>query len=167
MNDRHEVNSLAVAAVALSDNARLLIARHAQRTYPEECVGLLLGHRRENQLVIRAAVPLNNIAPEESRRHAYRMAPGELLAVQYIADDYGVELIGCYHSHPDMPAVPSRADRQGAASIVGSFLFLIQRVGADAAAELRAWQLCDDHFTEIEFGASDAGTNDGGTDAQR
>jgi proteasome lid subunit RPN8/RPN11 len=57
----------------------------------------------------------------------------------------GLDIVGCYHSHPDHPAQPSERDRVGAQGIGGgtSFSFLIQSVRAGRAAELTAWLLSE------------------------
>jgi proteasome lid subunit RPN8/RPN11 len=58
----------------------------------------------------------------------------------------GFDVVGCYHSHPNHPAIPSERDRVGAQGVGGgpSFSFLIQSVRDGQAAELASWLLNED-----------------------
>jgi proteasome lid subunit RPN8/RPN11 len=80
------------------------IAAHAARTYPEECVGALLG----DALAVLEVVPLRNLAGD--RRRAFEVSAGELLALERRAEATGLRVWGFYHSHPDAAAVPSAED---------------------------------------------------------
>jgi len=153
--------------IQISDRAAQAIADHARRTYPDECVGLLLGtlsppsadtaHELETSLSMQivAVYPVENrwegqitLADSDdptSRRDRFYLDPRDYLRADRAASQQGLDVVGCYHSHPDSPAVPSERDRVGAQG-VGSgtqFVFLIQSVDAAAAAELRGWFLRD------------------------
>ena len=66
-----------------------------------------------------------------------------------LADERGLMLIGCYHSHPDSPALPSDFDKEHS---LPNFLYIIVSVRAGAAADMRAWELERGGTDEREIG---------------
>lgn len=148
----------------LTHSAVAAIAAHAEATYPDECVGLLLG-RYEGEVKVVVAVyqvenrwagqvELGEGDDPESRRDRFYLDPRDYLRADRDAQSRGLDLVGCYHSHPDSAATPSERDRVGAAAIAGtSFAFAIQSVRAGGAAELRSWLLVDEgaRFAEEEL----------------
>lgn len=82
---------------------------HAERTYPDECCGAMLGHiRGENKHVVEA-LPLEN-AFEGKRNARYQLRPEDLLEADRAARSRGLDLIGIFHSHPDCDAYFSETD---------------------------------------------------------
>ncbi|MBV8834561.1 MAG: M67 family metallopeptidase [Acidobacteriaceae bacterium] len=82
---------------------------HAQRTYPNECCGAMLGHMMGEKKVVTEAVPLENAwAGEQGER--YQVRPEDLLAADQAARRRGLDLIGIFHSHPDCDAYFSETD---------------------------------------------------------
>jgi proteasome lid subunit RPN8/RPN11 len=73
---------------------------HAERAFPEECVGAVLSDG--------TVLPLENAAAD--RRSGFLVSARDYLAAERHADQHGVTLRGFYHSHPDGPAEPSVAD---------------------------------------------------------
>jgi proteasome lid subunit RPN8/RPN11 len=141
--------------ITLSELARQAIERHAQETYPHECVGLLIGRIEDQQKTVEqiyaaqntwnADVGLTGAEQEHSLRDRFYLDPREYLRADRMARAGGLDVVGCYHSHPDHPAQPSERDRVGAQGIGGgtSFSFLIQSVRVGQAAELTAWLLAE------------------------
>lgn len=131
------------------------IAAHAEATYPDECVGLLLGYLTDTHKRVVAAYPVENrwegqvtlaeTDNAESRRDRFYLDPRDYLRADRAAQAQGLDVVGCYHSHPDHPAHPSGRDLVGAQGIGGSsFAFVIQRVDQGVATELKSWLLLDD-----------------------
>jgi proteasome lid subunit RPN8/RPN11 len=147
------------------------IASHAERTYPLECCGLLLGYRDSaGQKIVAEVWPTDNawtaetaaevaaiiapIAPDPNRSHTQRdrywIDPKVMLAAQQYGrkwhdTDQGLrqfDIIGIYHSHPDHPAVPSECDRALAWSC---YSYLIVSVRQGTAKDLLCWRLDDSH----------------------
>jgi proteasome lid subunit RPN8/RPN11 len=127
------------------------IAAHAQRTYPEECCGLLLGRLvgEEKALVEVREIAntwssdvMNELASELplSKTHRYWIAPEDLLREMKDARANALEIIGVYHSHPDHPAEPSECDRRLAWS---QYSYIIVSVQQGKAGDLRSWVLDD------------------------
>jgi proteasome lid subunit RPN8/RPN11 len=139
----------------LSAEAAQAIAEHAEATYPDECVGLLLGGYEGEVKVAAAAFPVENrwagqvqLAETDdpaSRRDRFYLDPRDYMRADREARARGLDLVGVYHSHPDYPATPSERDRVGSQAIGGtSFAFVIQSVRAGKAAAIASWLLVDD-----------------------
>lgn len=138
--------------LTLTPEAAAAIAAHAEQTYPDECVGLLLGALAGDAKTAVEAYPVENrwsgqvtLAESDnadSRRDRFYLDPRDYLRADLAARGRGLEIVGCYHSHPDHPAVPSERDRVGAQAIGGaSFAFVIQSVREGRAAEIASWLL--------------------------
>ncbi len=153
----------------LTMEATAAIAAHAEQTYPDECVGLLLGTLEadgvkrvqlafavENRWSGQVQLAENDNA--ESRRDRFYLDPRDYLRADREARAAGLEIIGCYHSHPDHPAVPSERDRTGAQGVGGgpNFAFVIQSVVSTRATELASWLLLDEgtHFVQEDLRVS-------------
>lgn len=139
----------------LTPEAAAAIAAHAEATYPDECVGLLIGSVEDGRKSVVEAFAVENrwagqvsLAESDnpdSRRDRFYLDARDYLRADRAARARGLEIVGCYHSHPDHPAVPSERDRVGAQGVGGgpSFAFVIQSVRAGRAAELASWLLLD------------------------
>jgi proteasome lid subunit RPN8/RPN11 len=142
--------------ITLSEQARQAIAKHAESTYPYECVGLLIGRIESRRKTVEdvytaqntwsADVGLTSAEHEHSLRDRFYLDPRDYMRADRAARAAGLDIVGCYHSHPDHPALPSERDRVGAQGVGGGpiFSFLIQSVRTGQAAELTAWVLSED-----------------------
>ena len=142
--------------IVLSEAARQAIAHHAEMSYPHECVGLLIGRLDGSQKIVDEVyaaqntwspeVGLTAAEHEHSLRDRFYLDPLDYLRADRAARTRGLDVVGCYHSHPDHPAIPSERDRVGAQGVGGGagFSFLIQSVRGGQAAELTAWLLVDE-----------------------
>ncbi len=144
--------------ITLSPEAARVIAAHAEQTYPDECVGLLLGHLDadgsgktvvetyavDNQW--QGQVALADDDDATSRHDRFYLDPRDYLRADRAARARGLDVVGCYHSHPDSPPVPSERDRVGAQGVGGgtAFAFIIQSVRSGKAERLASWLLLDD-----------------------
>jgi proteasome lid subunit RPN8/RPN11 len=140
--------------IRLDAAARAEIERHAEREYPRECCGLLVGRIVDDgrTRIIHATYPVANIFAEEGERY-HRMAiePLEYARAErrYAAEGLGV--VGNYHSHPNHPAVPSQYDLEHLAPWP-TMSYVVVSVREGKAAELRSWELLPDRsrFEEEE-----------------
>ena len=142
--------------ILLSERVRQAIAEQAEAAYPHECVGLLIGRMDDGTKVVEgvyaaqntwsADVGLTNAEHEHSLRDRFYLDPRDYMRADREARGQGLDIVGCYHSHPDHPAIPSERDRVGAQGVGGgtTFSFLIQSVRDGQAAELTAWLLVAD-----------------------
>lgn len=83
------------------------LLRLAARARPHEACALLGGHRRRSHLEIDTVRVLPNRAPAPDR---FLVDPLEALAAIDALRATGRAELGWFHSHPDSPAHPSRAD---------------------------------------------------------
>jgi proteasome lid subunit RPN8/RPN11 len=82
---------------------------HAERTYPKECCGAMLGHLQGERKLVTEAVPLeNSYSGEQNAR--YQLRSEDLLSADKAARARGLDLIGIFHSHPDCDAYFSETD---------------------------------------------------------
>jgi proteasome lid subunit RPN8/RPN11 len=88
-----------------------MMVLHAERTYPNECCGAMLGHHGGEKKVVTEAVALDN-AWEGAQGERYAVRPEDLLAADREARARGLDLIGIFHSHPDCDAYFSQTDLQ-------------------------------------------------------
>jgi proteasome lid subunit RPN8/RPN11 len=114
------------------------IRRASERAYPNECCGVLAGHPGEVKEVVKL-VPVTNRRTDDP--HRYLIAPDDLRQVEVGLRSSGLEVLGCYHSHPDHPAAPSAFDTDQAWPW---YSYIIVRVDRGEAAELTSWVLNDD-----------------------
>ena len=84
---------------------------HAERIYPNECCGAMLGHKQGDRKTVTEAIPLEN-AFEGGQADRYEIKPEDLLAADRAAREHGLDLIGIFHSHPDCDAYFSSTDLQ-------------------------------------------------------
>ena len=114
------------------------IRREGERAYPAECCGVLAGHPGEVKEVLEL-VPVTNRRTDDP--HRYLIAPEDLRRIEAELSSSGLEVLGCYHSHPDHPAAPSAFDTEQAWPW---YSYIILRVDRARAAELTSWVLEDD-----------------------
>ena len=114
------------------------IRREGEQAYPAECCGVLAGRPGEVKEVV-MLVPATNRRTDD--RHRYLIAPDDLRRIEAELRSSGLEVLGCYHSHPDHPAAPSAFDTEQAWPW---YSYIIVRVDRARAAELTSWVLDDD-----------------------
>jgi proteasome lid subunit RPN8/RPN11 len=125
--------------IQLTENHRNEIAAHGERDYPHECCGLLLGNfGADGTKLVVETYPISNAREEEAKRNRFLIRPEELMRGERYAETKQLEVVGFYHSHPDHPAVPSQYDLDHAWPI---FSYIVISVSADAAGDLRSWEM--------------------------
>jgi proteasome lid subunit RPN8/RPN11 len=127
---------------------------HAEKTYPEECCGLLLGtFNKADKIVLEVRETENSWTPETfeclpnipsstgdslSKTNRFTIAPYTLLQVQKEARDRSLNIIGVYHSHPDYPAIPSAFDLEIAWA---EYSYIITSLQKGEVIDIKSWQL--------------------------
>jgi proteasome lid subunit RPN8/RPN11 len=117
------------------------IRRHAEKAYPEECCGILLGHVEGEVRRVVSAVRCRNAAAD-SRRTRYEIDSRELIQIQREGRERGYEIVGFYHSHPDQAAEWSAMDLDQAYWVGCSYV--IVGVERGNAKEIRSFELAGD-----------------------
>ncbi len=125
----------------LPKSARDAITEHAERTYPEECCGALLGRDREDG--VREIVEILTVenTKDENRARRYLIEPQALLAAEKTARQKKLDVVGIYHSHPDHPSRPSDFDRDHAMPFWSYIIVSCQKGKVTA---LQSWLLRED-----------------------
>ena len=114
---------------------------HAQRDYPFECCGLMLGRFAEGRKVVVQTYPISNAREEEAKRNRFLIRPEELMRGEKYARENGFEVVGFYHSHPDDRAVPSQYDLEHAWP---TYSYIVVSVEKGQAVDLRSWEMESD-----------------------
>jgi len=84
------------------------IRSEAERSYPHECCGILLGGIGDGIRTVTLIISCNNADDTPERR--YSIDPKQVIAAMKLARTRGENIIGFCHSHPDHPAQPSATD---------------------------------------------------------
>ena len=118
------------------------IRRQGEAAYPYECCGLLLGKLIDGAKELADTLPISNSREDEARHNRYLISPDEFLKAQRLARSRRLDIIGCYHSHPDHPARPSGFDLDHATFPGDSFI--IASVANGKAVDLNSFVMTDD-----------------------
>lgn len=117
-----------------------LIAAHGERTYPEECCGVMLGKQVGNERVVQETIEIDN-SQDANRRRRFLISPEQYSRAERQASERNLDLLGFYHSHPDHPAAPSAFDTEHA---LPWFTYMIVSVSKGKADRATAWVLEED-----------------------
>lgn len=127
---------IAIAAAQLA-----AIRAHAERAYPDECCGLLVGViEGDGQVRIVEAVPGANVA--DDRRRSFEVDPQLRFDLGRRLRGSDRAMVGHYHSHPDAAADASPRDR--ARAIETNLVWLIVAVDGGRAGDVRAFRTVGD-----------------------
>jgi proteasome lid subunit RPN8/RPN11 len=103
-----------------------LMVAHAEKTYPNECCGAMLGPIDGDVKTVRVALPLENAYPG-AQRERYELRPEDLLYAEREARAKGMDLIGIFHSHPDCDAYFSKTDLENSCPWYSFVVLSIQK----------------------------------------
>lgn len=140
--------------IRIAKNLAGKIATHGQRTYPEECCGVLLGSNDGEVVQILDVAEFEN-TQEDNRRRRFFVTPKQYMRAERMASEKGMELLGFYHSHPDHPAIPSEFDRDHA---LPWFTYIVLAVERGESKVMTAWLLSEarDRFVEKPLSVEDS-----------
>ena len=136
--------------IELNEQQLTEMREHAQRDYPFECCGLMLGRFADGRKVMAQTYPISNAREEEAKRNRFLIRPEELMRGEKYARENGFEVVGFYHSHPDDRAVPSQYDLEHAWP---TYSYIVMSVEKTRAVDLRSWEMESDRsrFNEEEI----------------
>ncbi len=127
------------------------VQQHVAGTYPYEGGGLLIGRTDEQgRKVVVEIKPFENQRAIEDQSNRILITAEMYREGEEYADNKGLLLAGFFHSHPDHPARPSEFDREHA---LPWWSYVIVSVERGQCAEVRSWELREDHsgFAEEEI----------------
>lgn len=108
------------------------IKEHAQKDYPYECCGILLGKFSGSEKTVTEILEISNEKEEENRHNRYLIPSSKILETELYAIKNGLDIVGFYHSHPDHSATPSAYDVEHALPV---YSYLIVSVYAAKAVD--------------------------------
>jgi proteasome lid subunit RPN8/RPN11 len=136
------------------------IAKCGETAYPEECIGAIFGKISEieystkdgfasGRKVVDDIFEINNSSKEQRERRSL-VEPEDFLKADKEANKKNLEIIGWYHSHPNVPAKPSEYDLENALPL---YSYLIVSVRNKKTQEIRSWIMEEDRskFNEEEI----------------
>jgi proteasome lid subunit RPN8/RPN11 len=117
----------------------------------------MLGRVVDGTKIIEEVKAVEN-ARLDSPRNRYLIPPDEVVRGDRYARERGLDILGFYHSHPNVAARPSEFDREHAWPW---YSYVIVSVQEGAAAELHSWVLRDDRsqFEPEEISQEEEQTN--------
>jgi len=123
----------------------------AEKAYPYEACGLLVGHLTvQGDVEVVRVVPSPNIAAEKSaRKDRFEIDPQLRFDVMRACVGRVDDIVGHYHSHPDHPAKPSTTDFSMAYD--KEYIWVIAAVPQGRVSHVAAHRLNEkgDAFVEI------------------
>lgn len=122
------------------------IRAHAERDYPHECCGALLGRAgaapsADGTKWVLAVLPVDNRREAEAAARRFLITADDYRAIERTAREKSLDVLGFYHSHPDQPSNPSPYDREHA---LPSYSYVIVSVRGGRAERPTSWTLDDD-----------------------
>ncbi len=136
--------------IYIAENLTKQIEAHGEKTYPNECGGMLIGRFENGEKTVVELLPMENAAAESEQHNRVVITPKDVLKAERFARDKKLDVVGYYHSHPDHPAIPSQFDLDHALPV---WTYIIVSVEKGTAVDLRSWQMENDRskFNEEEF----------------
>ena len=133
------------------------ITSHAERDYPHECGGMLIGRFEEGKKTVTETFPLENAREEEARHNRVLILPKDVLRAERYARENKLDVVGYYHSHPESPAVPSQYDLDHALPV---WSYIIASVIEGQVEDIRSWEMEHDRskFNEEPIEAESLGS---------
>ncbi len=128
--------------IYLSEKLIKQIEKHGEKTYPNECGGMLIGlFDAEKGKTVVELLPMENAMDEAEQHNRVLILPKDVLRAERFARSKKLDVVGYYHSHPDHPAVPSQFDLDHALPV---WNYIIVSVEKGKAVDLRSWEMEND-----------------------
>jgi proteasome lid subunit RPN8/RPN11 len=116
------------------------IKQIAQKTYPHECCGVMVGSVENGVKTVTQLIPAEN-QRTDSPANRYLITPDLLNELEKKLKGTDRAIVGFFHSHPDVPARPSTYDQNHAWPW---YSYVIVSVNKGQAGEIHNWKLKDD-----------------------
>ena len=129
-------------AIVLSAALKAGIEKHGEETFPNECCGFLLGKLNGADRGVVELMRMANDREDEAQYNRFLITPEASYRADKVARAKRLDVIGCYHSHPNAPARPSQYDVDHAAW--SGFSHIIVSIRDKAAVDMTSWQLKED-----------------------
>jgi len=127
--------------ITLSEQVRTSICLHAERDYPHECGGMLIGKFEDGKKTVFETFPLENARDEADRHDRILILPKDVLRAERYAREKKLDVVGYYHSHPNDTAIPSQYDLDHALPV---WSYVIASVIKGEVIDIRSWEMEND-----------------------
>ena len=144
--------------IEVNQNIIDAITAHAEKDYPHECGGILIGKFTEGKKTVVETFPLENAREEEHRHNRVLILPKDVLRAERYARERKLDVVGYYHSHPDDRAVPSQYDLDHALPV---WSYIIASVLEGTVDDIASWEMENDRsrFNEEEIEKKELATD--------
>lgn len=119
------------------------VIAHLKSVYPEEGCGFLIG--RDN--VVEDMRPTRNISSLDLKRR-YEISPEEFIKVEKELRNTEKEIIGFYHSHPDVGAYFSETDKEHAWE---GYFYMVVEINNGKEGDCKVWTKKNNMVKNITF----------------
>jgi len=119
----------------ISESSLTVLFREAEKGYPLEICGLLIGYIEHGNWQVNEIRPVANLNTDRAADR-FQLDPAGYQAIDRELRGTKNEIIGVYHSHPDCPARPSPTDLHSAWE---GFAYPIISVCEGKVNETRCW----------------------------
>lgn len=124
--------------IRIEEPAWKVMLAHAIQAYPRECCGILLGHENQSgRRVVSIAVPCRN-AYDSDQSDRFLIDPRDQLAAERRARAESLDVLGCFHSHPDHGVCFSENDLKNSWPSYSNIVLCIQQGQFHSAGAFRA-----------------------------
>ena len=128
--------------LVLNPALETLIKSEGEKSYPDECCGVLIGKvTGEDEKIAKLAQPITNASEDGEQYHRFLIRPEDMMEAERTARKAKLDVIGFYHSHPDHPAKPSDYDKEHALPF---YSYVIVPVEKGGAKDMTSWELTAD-----------------------
>ena len=130
--------------ILMRDNAMQKIVEDAERSYPNEACGLMLGERRGVNVHVASVHVSGNLSP--TPRTHFEVDPQLRFDLERVAREKGLEVVAVYHSHPNGMVKPSEVDLSRAWE--PDLVWIIAALKSGRVTDWRAYRLAN---PKVEF----------------
>lgn len=127
--------------IVLNEKVIEAITAHAERDYPHECGGMLIGKFEDGKKTVLETFPLENAREEEARHNRVLILPTDVLKAERYARENKLDVVGYYHSHPEDRGVPSQYDLDHALPV---WSYVIASVISGKVVDILSWEMEND-----------------------
>jgi len=137
------------AAIHFTAEAWKALQDLAEKAYPNEGCGLMLGPLQKESHVHQIVLLHNTLLDEGRGRFNFSFSPKEFMDAQMAAEKLNLDVVGIFHTHPDHPPRPSPTDESQ--PMLAGWINVIASVVGAHFKEAKAWWREDekDRFQEI------------------
>lgn len=132
--------------IYISKELESVIRKEAEKSYPNECCGILYGMEDSDVKKIEQTIPINNSFEDGEQYHRFLITPEDMMKAELHARKLKLDILGFYHSHPDHPAMPSEYDRNHALPF---YSYIITEVNNGISGNFTSWELSEDRSVFI------------------